>query len=135
MLRDSRRTATPPEQRRILWVVTGFSAASWMLVAVLGMLAVAMIGGAVGTVLAVVVPLSLVMAPLVVVLSAAIGILYAGAIDPVLALRRSTIYGVLGAIGVVAFTVTESGLSELAERWVPGRRRLTCDEPSVGRVR
>jgi hypothetical protein len=66
------------------------------------------------SVLGVVVPL-LVLAPLVLVMCAAIGILYAGAIDPALVLRRSTVWGAIGAAGVILFAGIENALFSLLE--------------------
>jgi len=118
-LLDSYRSATPGERKRILWLVSGFSAAAWMLIGAAALMAVAVTLDVAGTAAVVVVALALVLAPLVVVFSAATGILYSGALEPGLALRRSTLYGLLGVIGLVAYTAMETALSELVERWVP----------------
>lgn len=118
-LLDSYRSATPGERKRILWLVSGFSAAAWMLIGAAALMTVAVTLDVAGTPAVVVVALALVLAPLTVVFSAATGILYSGALEPGLALRRSTLYGLLGVIGLVAYTAVETALSELVERWVP----------------
>jgi hypothetical protein len=117
-LRLSYRTASAEERDRVLWVVTGFSVASWALIASAALVALSASIGHGGTLAMVIAVAVLLFAPLLVVVSAAVGILYAGAIDPALVLRRSTAYGFLGAIGLIAFTVLETALSELVERWV-----------------
>ncbi len=114
-LRDSYRMATPEERGRILWMVTGFSTAWWMLMAGLGLVVLATFGRFTLGLLGAALPVVLVLAPLVAVLGAAVGILYSGAIDPGLALERSTVYGILGAGGVVAFAALENVLSEALE--------------------
>lgn len=113
-LRTSYRLASAEERRRMLWVTTGFSLATWLIVAA--------VGGAIllGTldlpeVTAIGLVVLIVFAPLLIVLGSAMGVLYAGAIDPALALRRGTVYGVLGAVGVVMFAGLENALSSLVE--------------------
>lgn len=113
-LRTSYRLASAEERRRMMWVTTGFSLATWLIVAALG--------GAIllGTldlpeVTAIGLVVLIVFAPLLIVLGSAMGVLYAGAIDPTLALRRGTVYGALGALGVVMFAGLENVLSSLVE--------------------
>lgn len=117
-LRDSYRTATSDERERILWVVTGFSAAWWMMVGCIGLIGVTELTGLDTSVLAAAIPVALLLAPLLVVAGAAVGILYSGAIDPALALEKSTLYGLLGVLGVVGFAAIENGLSDAVEEWV-----------------
>jgi hypothetical protein len=117
-LRLSHRLATPEERPRTLWVVTGFTAASWMVVGGVGLVGLSLLPGFDSGLLSAAIPLALVLAPLVLVIGASIGILYSGAIDPALALERSTLYGVLGAIGVVAFAGLENAVSEAVEEWL-----------------
>lgn len=119
-LLDSYRSAPPEERSRILWVVTGFNLASWMVVGAIGLMLLVGLASIDAVVLGAAIPLAFVLAPLVLVVSAAIGILYAGAIDPALALKRSTVYGALGALGVFAFAALESAVSE----WLEGRLEL-----------
>ncbi|MGD8277364.1 MAG: hypothetical protein PVH00_05030 [Gemmatimonadota bacterium] len=59
----------------------------------------------------------LVAAPTVVVLTTAIAVFFAGAFDPGLILRRSTIWGFAGAVGLLMFAGLENALSE----WVEAR--------------
>lgn len=115
-LRDSYRLAVPAERKRILWVVAGFSAASWMLVGAFGLVLLMATAGLDFDKLGIVIPLAIVFSPLVLVVSATVGILYSGAIDPGLALQKSTLYGILGALGVVAFAAIENALSDLVEQ-------------------
>lgn len=114
-LRTSYRLSTPDDRRRMLWVVAGFSSAGWLIV--LAVAAVVAVGALdVPERLAVIVPVLFVLAPLVLVLGAALGVLYHGAIDSALALQRSTIFGILGAIGIFLFAGVENALSALVER-------------------
>lgn len=117
-LRDSYRMAEGGERRRILWVVAGFSVAWWLVLAAAGLMGVSATLGDDLSMLGAAVPVALVLAPLVAVAGAAVGVLYSGAVDPALALERSTIYGALGVIGVVAFAAVENAASELVESWV-----------------
>ncbi|MFW6088424.1 MAG: hypothetical protein ACODAB_01650 [Gemmatimonadota bacterium] len=119
-LLDSYRGASDEERSRILWVVTGFNLASWMVVGALGLMLLVGLASIETVVLSAAIPLALVLAPLVLVVSAAVGILYAGAIDPALALRRSTVYGALGTLGVLAFAALESAVAE----WLESRLEL-----------
>lgn len=113
-LRMNYRLAAADERRRMLWVTTGFVLAAWLIVAAVGG---AIVLGAFNLTerIAVGLVVLLVLAPLLVVLGSAMGVLYAGAIDPALALRRSTLYGALGALGLVAFAGIENALSALVE--------------------
>jgi hypothetical protein len=113
-LHASYRLSSGEERRRMLWVVVGFSAASWLIVLALG--SVILLGTLdIPEMLAIVVPVLFMLAPLMLVLGSALGVLYHGAIDPALAVRRSTVYGVLGAIGIVIFAGVENALSALVE--------------------
>jgi len=114
-LRASYHMASAEERKRILWVVSGFSLASWMVLAAFGILIVIVTTPLDATALGAAVPLALVLAPLVLVASATIGVLYSGALDSALVLRTSTIYGALAAIGVVAFAGIENALSGIVE--------------------
>jgi hypothetical protein len=111
---SSYRLADPEERRRMTWVTVGFSTATWLMVAAAGA------GIVVGTFdlperIAIAVPVLFGVAPLLVVVGAAIGVLYGGAIDPRLTLQRSTVYGALAAVAVVAFAALENALSSLIE--------------------
>jgi hypothetical protein len=98
------------------WVVGGFTVASWMVLGAAGLIVLIITTDVGSDVLGAAIPLALVLAPLVLVLGAAVGILYSGAIDPGLALRRSTLYAMLGAIAIVAYAGLENGLSNLVEQ-------------------
>jgi hypothetical protein len=113
-LRTSYRVSVPQERKRVLWVVSGFTIATFMVLSAVGLLLLVVVTNLESSVLGVVVPL-LVLAPLVLVMCAAIGILYAGAIDPALVLRRSTVWGAIGAAGVILFAGIENALSSLLE--------------------
>jgi hypothetical protein len=113
-LRTSYRLADAGERRRMTWVMVGFSAAAWLILAAVGT------GVVVGTLsmpdrIALIVPALFGLAPLLIVLGSAAGVLYGGAIDPALALRRSTVWGFMAAIAVVVFAGLENALSALVE--------------------
>jgi hypothetical protein len=59
----------------------------------------------------------LVLAPTVLVVTSAVAIFYAGSVDPGLVLRRSTVYGALGALGILLF----AGLEDVLSNWVASR--------------
>jgi hypothetical protein len=115
-LRDSYRLAAPAERRRLQWIVGGFSAAAWMVVGAIGLILLIRFAGLDSDVIGLAFPLALILAPLVAVLGACAGVLYSGAIDPALALEKSTVYGVVGAVGLVAFAGIENALSNLVEQ-------------------
>lgn len=114
-LRTSYRLADAGERRRMTWVMVGFSAATWLILAAAG---VGVVAGAfdIPERVALAIPVLFGLAPLLVVLGSVVGVLYGGAIDPALALQRSTVYGVLAALAVVAFAGLENGLSALIEQ-------------------
>jgi hypothetical protein len=114
-LRTSYRIATAQERKRVLWVVSGFMVAAFMLLAAGGLIVLVAATDIPAPIFGVAGPL-IVLAPLVLVTCAAIGVLYAGAIDPALVLRRSTVWGALAAIGLVLFTAIENALSALIEQ-------------------
>jgi hypothetical protein len=114
-LRTSYRIATREERRRILWVVAGFSAAAWMILGSLGLLATMALLDLDVAALGFAIPLAIFLAPLVAVGCAAVGILYSGAIDAALLLQRSNVWGALGVLGVIAFAGLENALSSWVE--------------------
>jgi len=114
-LRTSYRVATPEERSRMQWLLSGFNVAGWMVVGAFGIIILIVTTDVSASALGAAVPLALVLAPLVLVLCAAVGILYSGAIDPALVLQKSTIYGALGAVAVVTFAGIENALSNLIE--------------------
>jgi hypothetical protein len=111
--------ATLEDRKRVLWLVAGTSAAGWMV-----------LGSIFGFILAVALGLPewipvgllvlLVSAPTVLVIACAIALFYAGSVDPGLVLKRSTVYGALGALGIVLF----AGLEEVLSEWVASRMGL-----------
>jgi hypothetical protein len=111
----SYRLAEPAERGRILWVVAGFNAATWMILGSLGLLAVAVALDIELSVAGLAIPTAIFLAPFVAVVGSAIGILRSGAIDGALVLQRSTVWGALGVIGVIAFAGLENALSAWIE--------------------
>ncbi len=111
--------ATREDRKRVLWMVAGTSAAGWMI-----------LGSISGFVLAVALDLPdwvpvgllilLVLAPTVLVIACTIALFYAGSVDPGLVLKRSTVFGALGALGIVLF----AGLEEVLSEWVASRMGL-----------
>jgi hypothetical protein len=109
------RVAQAEERRRLLWLVAGTSIAGWMiLVPLLGVPIVALTPFSLDW-LPFVAGLLWVFAPAVLVGAVGVAIFYSGAVDPALVLKRSTIYGILGAAAFVLFTALESVLSNLFE--------------------
>lgn len=117
-LATSYRLADREERSRVLWVVAGFVSAWWMVVGAAGLMTVAALLPGESDLLAAALPLAIFLGPLMIVLGAAVGILYSGAIDPALALEKSAIYGALGVLAVVAFAAVENVVSELVEAWL-----------------
>jgi hypothetical protein len=115
-LRTSYRIATPAERSRMQWLLAGFRIAAWMAVGAIGIILLIVMTDLGGEALGAAIPLVLVLAPLVIVLCATVGVLYSGAIDTALVLQKSTIYGALGAIAVVTFAGIENALSNLLEQ-------------------
>jgi len=115
-LRTSYRMATPEERSRMQWLLAGFNVAAWMVVGAFGIILLIVLADVSASALGAAVPLAIVLAPLVLVLCAAVGILYSGAIDSALVLQKSTIYGALGAVAVVTFAGIENALSNLIEQ-------------------
>ena len=98
---------TAEDQRRVLWLVTGAAAATWL--AIISLTAAIIMGvttrlvnvnvpliGAIASILAY-------SAPAVLFFAAAVSIFYYGAVDPRLALKSATIYGALGLLGFIIF--------------------------------
>jgi len=65
-------------------------------------------------------PLIVFFAPLFMLIGIAVSILYSGAVDPRLALRRSTINGIAGFVGLTVF----AGLENVLSAWVENRLGL-----------
>lgn len=114
---DGYRTSSPEARRRVLWLTAGCVLALWMLLAPLGGLALREAGLMVSMAVLMV---AAVLAPLVLVVSTGMAVLYGGALDPALALRRSTVYGAAAALGLVTF----AGLENVLSGWVASRLGL-----------
>jgi hypothetical protein len=114
------RLADPAERGRILWVVAGFNAATWMILGAIGLLAIAALLDFSLSAVGIAIPIAVFLAPLVAVVCAAVGVLRSGAIDAGLALQRSTVWGALGVLGVVGFAGLENALSG----WIEGHLAL-----------
>ncbi len=111
--------ASPADRKRVLWLVAGVSASGWMVLSSVlgGFLAVILdLPGWIGDTFVVL----LVLAPAVLVVSCAVALFYAGSLDPGLVLRRSTVYGAMGALGILLF----AGLEEVLSSWVALRLGL-----------
>ncbi|HEX8362357.1 MAG TPA: hypothetical protein VF613_19720 [Longimicrobium sp.] len=120
-LRSSYQVSDAAGRRHILWVVQGFYGALW--VAGIGILASAVISakagyvqGAAGVTTGLVVPYTAMAAQIlasiaamgVIVAGLGVALLYDGAVDPALALKRTTVYGVLAVAGALLFGVVEN---------------------------
>ena len=125
-LRSSYELSDAGGRRHILWVVQGFYAALW--VAGMGALASGVISakagfaqGAAGNTTDLVVPYAAMAAQVLasiaamglIVVCLGVALLYDGALDPALALKRTTVYGVLAVTGALLFGVVENVASSL----------------------
>jgi hypothetical protein len=109
------RVAAADERRRVLWLVAGASIAAWMVLIPLIVIPLVALTPLSVDWLAYVVGLLWMFAPAVLVSTAGVAIFYSGAVDPALVLKRSTLYGILGAGAFLLFTVLESVLSGFFE--------------------
>lgn len=120
-LRAGYRRADAADRRPVLWLVAGYTTAAWMvLVPIVMALLVVVLGVDSPDLLGLVWAVLLVTAPTVVVVTTAIAVFFAGAFDPGLILRRSTIWGFAGAVGLLMFAGLENALSD----WVEARLAL-----------
>jgi hypothetical protein len=113
------RLASIEDRKRVLWLVAGVSAAGWMVLASFFGFLLALVLNLPGWIPLVLLAL-LVLAPTVLVISTAIALFYAGSVDPALVLQRSTVIGILGALGFLLF----AGLEEVLSDWVASRLGL-----------
>ena len=110
---DGYRTGSLDDRRRLLWILAGIGVAAWMIASPL-------LVGLLGNVLDVhlakdVATAAAVLAPLVLVLSLGMAVLYQGALDPELALSRGTVFGALGLLGLLVFAGLENALSNFVQ--------------------
>ena len=125
LMRSSYRVADPAGRRRMLWAVQGFYAAAW--VSVLAMIPLIVVsaktGAAVGSGSAsgVVIPQAIIAVQTIagivsiglVVLGLGVALLYDGAVDPALALKRTTVYGIVAVSGALLFGIVENVASSV----------------------
>lgn len=116
LLRNYRR-ATQFERWRALWVVAGCTAALALIVLIAALTSFDILPDdpAVITTVLVVLPS---VALLIVVLSLAIAVFYAGTFDPSLVIRKTTIYGVSGVLLTGLFALVENVISGTLARWL-----------------
>lgn len=121
LLRASYAVADPVGQRRILWVVQGLYSMVWLGVVMLGAMGYGAVQGgraaAAGMAASEVqIPYGVMMAAnisqslsvLVMVVCLAFAIFFQGALDPRLALKRTTVYAMLAVSGALLFAVVEN---------------------------
>ncbi|HEY0150466.1 MAG TPA: hypothetical protein VGB92_00620 [Longimicrobium sp.] len=121
LLRASYAVADPVGQRRILWVVQGLYSMVWLGVVMLGAMGYGMVHGVraasagipaseiqipYGVMMATNISQSL--SVLVMVVCLAFAIFFQGALDPRLALKRTTVYGMMAVSGALLFAVVEN---------------------------
>jgi class 3 adenylate cyclase len=112
-LRAAYGRAAPAERRRVLWLVTGFYAFFWALLLAFPAGIVIYTFGSLFTQLPAAVPdiafySLLAIGVLLLPLFLGVGIFYAGALDPRLAIRAASIYGALGLILLSLFVAVEN---------------------------
>jgi len=121
LLRASYAVADPVGQRRILWVVQGLYSMLWLGVVMLGSMAYGAVHGARAAAAGISpgdiqIPYGVMMAAnvsqslsvLVMVVCLAFAIFFQGALDPRLALKRTTVYGMMAVSGALLFAVVEN---------------------------
>lgn len=125
LLRRGYRLAEVEARRRTLWMVTGLSSGTGLLV--VSLLVAPLLGIALLPLLPdffdVTIMVSIVLipfAPIFVIAGIATGMFYSGAIDPGLVIRRTTMYGALGILGTFAF----AGVEQLVTSYLVSRFRL-----------
>lgn len=121
LLRAGYAVADPVGQRRILWVVQGLYSMVWLGVVMLGAMGYGAVQG--GRAAAAGIPASEIQVPygvmmaanvsqslsvLVMVVCLAFAIFFQGALDPRLALKRTTVYAMMAVSGALLFAVVEN---------------------------
>lgn len=117
------RFGDAPTRARLAWILGGVTLAvwAWVLLGILPFGLGPLLGGVgYGLYLAAVVAVSPPLVYAIIVASLAMATFYQGAIDPGLAVRRSTLFGVTAVIYVAAF----GGIENLVSGWVEGRLGL-----------
>jgi hypothetical protein len=98
--------AAPADQARVRWLVFGFLAAGYMILAAGVVLALGMVG--LPVIVVEVLSATLIgLAPLVLILFVAAGVFLSGAIDPSLVIRKTTLFGFVGVGLTLLFVLFE----------------------------
>jgi len=114
------RRAEPGKRRAALWLVVGIVGAGLAILVTASTLTMEILLPIELGFVTRQAPLIAVAAPLFMVLCVAVAVFGSGAIDPTLALRRSTINGIAGMAGLTVF----AGLENVLSAWVEGRLGL-----------
>ena len=102
------RSATGRERKRTLWVFAGFCSAFWMVtIGIAAFFLQDLLPEPAFLLLA-----QVLLAPLVIVVCLAVAVFYRGDLDPVLVIRRGTVYGALGVLFVGVLAMAEGMVSE-----------------------
>lgn len=123
-LKLARRAASETDRRRIDVIFLGFSTALWsfLLVAILPFALGPLLGDVgYGLYVTLLLGFSATIAGLCLILGLAAAVLVGGALDPAIALQRTTLFGTLGVLWVGAYGAIENLLSE----WIEARMPLT----------
>jgi hypothetical protein len=120
-LSSSYKLAPREDRRRVLWLVSGTSAAGWLLLGgISALVLIPLLDLDVPPWLVPILAGMIVAAPAVLVATTALALFYAGAVDPGLVLKRSTVAGALGVVGILLF----AGMEEALSNWVESRAGL-----------
>ncbi len=127
LLQISYATGSESQRREVLWVAQGFTLTVVIpSLVVWPMILTGVFGNQVSVTLAALLPASLALSGCALVGCLAVAVFGAGAMDPGAALRRTLIYGVLGAVTTLTFEVMESvaSTSMMGVMGVPGDRAV-----------
>jgi hypothetical protein len=114
------RRADAEARRSALWLLVGVAGSAMLILASVLLMALDTALPVTPGLLSRHAPFVILFAPLLMVVCVGVAILYSGALDPRLALRRSTINGIAGTVGLLVFAGLENSLSA----WVEGRLGL-----------
>lgn len=114
------RLADEESRRPVLWLLVGVVGSAFLVLASALLLALDIVLPASLGLLSRYSPLIVLFSPLFMVICVAVAILHSGAVDPRLALRRSTINGIASTAGLLVFAGLENTLSS----WVESRLGL-----------